>query len=418
MVGRKRTTRNANNAPKKRKKATPKSPAKKVEKRVDKKPEKKSEKRVDKKPEKKSKKETDKKSEKKTEDKIVKRAKKSSVGEDSKKAETKEARPRARKKRLIVSESPIEPMGEPDGLTDSAALRHESYDAFVEMEQTEVGVASREHSSRNPLFLPEHRLEARVHESAHTTAHSPIHGAAFMGQYEAQREAAERKSSEDATEYGEETNGAHTPQQVRESEEEGLERSIISVTTNEIQGKRVRVVVRDMEIDDLAAVFHLGEELFTSENYPMLYRTWDEYEVTGLFHADSDYCLVAEGPNEQLLGFVMGTTIDKGTAWTYGYVTWLGVAPGWQRAGVGQQLMDAIEDRMLEEEDVRMFIVDTSAHNVRGIRFFQRQGFEHMQKHVYLWKTLKGDAKARVRSVRKRRRARRLDQTREEKKKG
>ncbi|MCK6508711.1 GNAT family N-acetyltransferase [Myxococcota bacterium] len=418
MVGRKRTTRNANNAPKKRKKATPKSPAKKVEKKVDKKPEKKPKKETEKKVEKKPRKKIEKKTEKKSEEKTVKKVKKSSLEEGSKKAETKEVKPRARKKRLIVSESPIEPMGEPDGLTESAALRHESYDAFVEMEQEEAERASGERSSRNPLFLPEHRLEARVHESAHTTAHSPIHGAAFMGQYEDQREGEERKPLEDALEYREQTNGSHTPQQVRELEEESLERSIISVTTNEIQGKRVRVVVRDMEIDDLAAVFHLGEELFTSENYPMLYRTWDEYEVTGLFHADSDYCLVAEGPNEQLLGFVMGTTIDKGTAWTYGYVTWLGVAPGWQRAGVGQQLMDAIEDRMLEEEDVRMFIVDTSAHNVRGIRFFQRQGFEQMQKHVYLWKTLKGDAKARVRSVRKRRRARRLDQTREEKKKG
>ncbi|MCB9641445.1 MAG: GNAT family N-acetyltransferase [Myxococcales bacterium] len=181
---------------------------------------------------------------------------------------------------------------------------------------------------------------------------------------------------------------------------------------------RSKVTVREMEIDDLASVFHLGEKLFTSESYPILYRTWDAYEVTGLFHSDSDYCLVAEGPDEELLGFVMGTTIDKGTAWTYGYVTWLGVAPGWQRAGVGQQLMDAIEDRMLETEDVRMFIVDTSAHNHRGIRFFQKLGFEQMQKHVYLWKTLKGDAEARVRSVKRRRRARQRVGERSEEKKG
>jgi hypothetical protein len=43
------------------------------------------------------------------------------------------------------------------------------------------------------------------------------------------------------------------------------------------QKKRKPVVsVRQMEIDDLAAVFHLGERLFTAREAPNLYRTWDE----------------------------------------------------------------------------------------------------------------------------------------------
>jgi ribosomal protein S18 acetylase RimI-like enzyme len=167
-----------------------------------------------------------------------------------------------------------------------------------------------------------------------------------------------------------------------------------------------RIVIREMEIDDLAKVFHLGEDLFTAENFPILYRTWDPFEVTGMFHTDPYFCLVAENDNDEIIGFVMGTTIDKGTAWNYGYITWLGVAHGWQRRQVGQRLVDALEDRMLEEEDVRMFLVDTSAHNIRGIRFFQKQGFEHMQEHVYLWKTLKGDAAERARSVKSRRKNR------------
>jgi hypothetical protein len=36
------------------------------------------------------------------------------------------------------------------------------------------------------------------------------------------------------------------------------------------------VYVRELEIDDLAPVYHLGEELFTSDLYPYLYRTWDK----------------------------------------------------------------------------------------------------------------------------------------------
>ena len=42
---------------------------------------------------------------------------------------------------------------------------------------------------------------------------------------------------------------------------------------NEIKHK-VEVIIREMEIDDLSAVYHLGEKLFTSDEFPILYRTW------------------------------------------------------------------------------------------------------------------------------------------------
>ena len=55
--------------------------------------------------------------------------------------------------------------------------------------------------------------------------------------------------------------------------------------------RRLEAEIRQMEIDDVAAVYHLGEELFTSEKLPILYRTWDQYEVTDYFTSESDYCL-------------------------------------------------------------------------------------------------------------------------------
>ena len=63
-----------------------------------------------------------------------------------------------------------------------------------------------------------------------------------------------------------------------------------------------KVVVREMTIDDLSEVFHIGEEVFTAEFSPSLYRTWDEYEITTLFNTDSELCLVAErgGANRRL----------------------------------------------------------------------------------------------------------------------
>jgi hypothetical protein len=38
--------------------------------------------------------------------------------------------------------------------------------------------------------------------------------------------------------------------------------------------KRPEVTIRQMEIDDISPVYHLGEQLFTSDKYTILYRIW------------------------------------------------------------------------------------------------------------------------------------------------
>lgn len=58
--------------------------------------------------------------------------------------------------------------------------------------------------------------------------------------------------------------------------------------------------IREMTIDDFPAVFHIGEDLFTSDYSPSMYRTWDEYEITTLYNSDNELCLVAEYRREIL----------------------------------------------------------------------------------------------------------------------
>jgi ribosomal protein S18 acetylase RimI-like enzyme len=144
-----------------------------------------------------------------------------------------------------------------------------------------------------------------------------------------------------------------------------------------------RLIIRDLTIDDFSQVFHLGEEIFTSDYSLSLYRTWDEYEITTLFNSDSELCLVAE-QNEAIIGFALGTTVDKhNSPWKYGYLVWLGVRTGLQQGGVGAGLFREIKRRM-REQGVRMIIIDTAADNVAGIRFFRKQGFDNIQEHVYM----------------------------------
>ena len=149
------------------------------------------------------------------------------------------------------------------------------------------------------------------------------------------------------------------------------------------RGKRLSISIRPMEIDDLAQVFHLGERLFTAEDVPNLYRTWDEHEVVDLFHSDPELCLVAE-EGERIVGFAMGTTVTKSrSAWKYGHLVWLGVDPEYQGTGVAEKLFHALLELMLED-GVRILIVDTEADNYAAIKFFRKMGFSHPQEHIYL----------------------------------
>ncbi len=149
------------------------------------------------------------------------------------------------------------------------------------------------------------------------------------------------------------------------------------------KNSRPEIEIRQMEIDDLPTVYHIGEELFTRVQTPSLYRTWDEYEVTQFFNSDPEFCLVAE-IEDQLVGFVLATTVTKPhSPWKYGYLVWIGVKPEFQRLGVGGHLLNDLMEIMIED-GVRMMIVDTEAENEPALRFFRKQGFNVGEGHIHL----------------------------------
>jgi len=158
-------------------------------------------------------------------------------------------------------------------------------------------------------------------------------------------------------------------------------------------GQRSKISIRQMEIDDIGPVYHLGETLFTSEGFPILYRTWDAYEVTYHFTSDPDFCLVAETKGK-VVGFILATTVEKeGTAWRkYGYLSWIGVDEAFQRTNLGNRLYKRLEARY-REEGVRMIIADTEAENRVAIAFFKAIGFSASRQHLWLTKTLRRPAK-------------------------
>lgn len=144
---------------------------------------------------------------------------------------------------------------------------------------------------------------------------------------------------------------------------------------------RPEVTIREMELDDLAPVYHLGERLFTCDLYPFLYRTWDEWEVVGHYNTDPEFSLVAE-VDDTLAGFIIGTLISK-ASWTYGYIVWLGVDRTFQSTGVAHKLYDKLVERMVEA-GARYLIADTDPSNTAALKFFTKKGFKDEREHVVL----------------------------------
>lgn len=158
--------------------------------------------------------------------------------------------------------------------------------------------------------------------------------------------------------------------------------------------------VREMELEDLPAVYALGESVFTADKWPSLYRTWDEYEAVGLFYSDGEFCYVAES-KKKLAGFALGSLIDKrNSAWSYGYLTWLAIDPGQKRTGIASLLIAAITDAFIHA-GARMMIVDTDADNKAAIKLFRKHNFLREDRHVYLSKNLASHPKYKNMRVKK-----------------
>lgn len=142
-----------------------------------------------------------------------------------------------------------------------------------------------------------------------------------------------------------------------------------------------------MELKDVAEVFELGQKLFTAEEWPTLYRSWDDHELALLFSNDAETCLVAESEGK-IVGFALGRVMEKPrSAWRYGWLLWLGVEPRLKRSGIATRLIKQLTVLFIER-DARIMLVDTAAKNHSALAFFRRNGFGQEIRHVYLSQNL------------------------------
>jgi ribosomal protein S18 acetylase RimI-like enzyme len=146
------------------------------------------------------------------------------------------------------------------------------------------------------------------------------------------------------------------------------------------------VIVRDMELEDLARVYRLGERLYTRDLHPFLYSTWEQRELVGHFTTEPGLCLVAE-VDGSLAGFIIGTIVSKASL-TYGHIVWVAVDCALQHTGVGCGLFCKLAERMAAA-GAHQLVVDTDVGNTAVIRFFGKLGFKDERAHVALTKNLR-----------------------------
>ena len=150
------------------------------------------------------------------------------------------------------------------------------------------------------------------------------------------------------------------------------------------------VEIREMELRDVAEVFELGQKLFTAEEMPSLYRSWDDHELAQLFSTEAETCLVAEA-DDKVVGFALGRVMQKPrSAWRYGWLLWLGVERRFKRSGVATRMVNQLTGLFIER-DARIMLVDTAAKNHSALAFFRRSGFGGEIRHVYLSQNLEND---------------------------
>lgn len=87
-----------------------------------------------------------------------------------------------------------------------------------------------------------------------------------------------------------------------------------------------------------------------------------------------EYCLVAEGPGGQTMGYIIGKAEGEGRNW-HGHVTAVTVAPDYRRQGLAQHLMDNLED--VTEKVHNAYFVDlfVRVSNAVAISMYQKFGY-------------------------------------------
>jgi ribosomal-protein-alanine N-acetyltransferase len=127
------------------------------------------------------------------------------------------------------------------------------------------------------------------------------------------------------------------------------------------------IVLRDYRTSDLEAIFRLDEVCFAAQ-----FR-FDRESMLAFAEARNAIVVVAEGPGEEVLGFVIAH-VERAAARRRAYVVTLDVAENHRRIGLAGRLMREVE-ACAAAVGARWMELHVFTGNEGAIRFYERLGY-------------------------------------------
>eukprot|EP00891_Asterochloris_glomerata_P006904 jgi/Astpho2/6904/Aster-07901 len=87
-----------------------------------------------------------------------------------------------------------------------------------------------------------------------------------------------------------------------------------------------------------------------------------------------EYCLMAEGPGQRSMGYILGKAEGTGPNW-HGHVTAVTVAPEYRRQGLAKKLMQILEDTTAKMHDGYFVDLFVRASNANAINMYKNFGY-------------------------------------------
>lgn len=87
-----------------------------------------------------------------------------------------------------------------------------------------------------------------------------------------------------------------------------------------------------------------------------------------------EYCVMAEGPGRQCMGYILGKVEGKGENW-HGHVTAVTVAPAYRRQRLAEKLMKLLEDVTVEMHDGYFVDLFVRVSNAVAMGMYKKFGY-------------------------------------------
>ncbi len=136
------------------------------------------------------------------------------------------------------------------------------------------------------------------------------------------------------------------------------------------------VIIRDMEIDDLSAVFQLGESIFGKGKESG--RSWNEQNLAEAIADEIGLSSVAVR-KKQLLGFLIGRreTGDKPA----GRIMWLGIREKFKNSGIETGMIKRFRESAVSRK-LSILKTEIDTDDIHLLEIFQKFGFTEIREKI------------------------------------